>query len=158
MKSKFEDNVASEIPKTRSSTEPDLPWKVSSDEIEALAPKDDEYRAAMTGTPPLKVRAIFLILLVVTIFIATWTILTDIAIENGKMQGDIMMKEKAASALKSDLEKSANEKAVLSENAAKLEKRVSDLSEQKEVYTAVIETLTKKTDETMSKDEAEPKE
>ena len=147
MKSKFEDNVASDIPKTRNANEPDLPWQVSADEVAEIGGGDAALKAAINASPPLKVRPVFLILLIVTIFVSTLCVVMDITIENATIQTDIMKKERVAAALKTDLDKTMFEKKVLSDNAVKLEKRVSDLNEQKEVYTAVIETLTKKGDE-----------
>ncbi|MEI6863556.1 MAG: hypothetical protein WCK38_04055, partial [Candidatus Omnitrophota bacterium] len=43
-----------------------------------------------------------------------------------------------------DLDKVAAEKTALENSASQLEKRVGDLSAQKELFTAVLESLTKK--------------
>jgi chromosome segregation ATPase len=65
-------------------------------------------------------------------------------------------KEAAVSTLKTNLEKAANEKTVMSQNMSQLEKRVSELNAQKEIYTTVIESLTKKGEEVAAdKDKAE---
>ena len=136
MSSKFDDNVAQDIPKTRECAEPELPWKLSSEEITRIEATDEAYKTAVTAAPPLRVRAIFVVLLVVAIFVTILNSVVNMAIDNSDMQMGM-----------AKLEKADKEKAVLIENAAKLEKRVSDLSAQKELYTAVIETLTKKTDE-----------
>lgn len=150
MKTRFDDNVAQKIPRTKDLAEPELPWKLSDGEMSKIEAGDNEARAALTAASPLHVRAIFVALLVVTIFVVVLNGIVNVAIENSDMQTDILRKEHQVSAAKSELEKAVNEKAVLNENATKLEKRVSDLSAQKELYTAVIETLTKKTDEPLT--------
>ena len=136
MTTKFDDNVAREMPKTKDSAEPGLPWKLSSEEIDRIEATDQAHKTTITNAPPLHVRAIFVVLLVVAIFVTILNSVVNMAIDNSDMQVGM-----------AKLEKVAREKTALSENAAKLEKRVNDLSAQKELYTAVIETLTKKTDE-----------
>ena len=49
-----------------------------------------------------------------------------------------------------DLDKADAEKTALEHNASQLEKRVNDLSAQKELFTAVLESLTKKGDEVLA--------
>ena len=152
MKTKFEENVASQIPKTRAAGEPELPWKVTDEDMTAVETADEDYKAAMTGTPPLQARAIFVILLVVSIFVVVLNTVINIAIDNSDMQLLTLKKERQVSTLKGKLQKTEGEKATMSGNAVVLEKKVSDLNAQKELYTAVIETLTKKTDEPQIKE------
>ena len=152
MKTKFEETVASEIPKTRPEGEPGLPWKVTDEEMDKVGAVDEEYKEVVTGAPPLHARAIFVILLVVSIFVVVMNTVIGIAIDNSEMQLAALRKAQQVSTLKGQLQKSASEKAVVSDNASKLEKKVSDLNAQKELYTAVIETLTKKTDEPQPKE------
>lgn len=150
MKTKFDNNVAHDIPKTKPISEPSLPWKLSDEEISTIEATDEEYKAAVTAAPPLHVRAIFMVLLVVSIFVAILNSVVNIAIDNSEMQLGISRKERQVVAFKGALDKASGEKVALNENAVKLERRVSDLNAQKELYTAVIETLTKKTDEPQS--------
>ena len=152
MKTKFEETVASEIPKTRPGGEPELPWKVTDEEMSKVAAVDEEYKEVVTGAPPLHARAIFVILLVVSIFVVVLNTVISIAIDNSEMQLTALRKGQQVSTLKGQLQKSASEKAAVSDNASRLEKKVSDLNAQKELYTAVIETLTKKTDEPQPKE------
>ena len=152
MKTKFEETVASEIPKTRPEGEPGLPWKVTDEEMDKVGAVDEEYKEVVTGAPPLHARAIFVILLVVSIFVVVMNTVISTAIDNSEMQLAALRKAQQVSTLKGQLQKSASEKAVVSDNASKLEKKVSDLNAQKELYTAVIETLTKKTDEPQPKE------
>jgi septal ring factor EnvC (AmiA/AmiB activator) len=146
MKKKFESNVASEIPKTKTH-EPELPWKISSDDPAMAGPKNDDLNAAFSGTAPLRTRAIFLILLVATMFLVTSLLIFNSTTENDMMRQDIQKREKEIYAVKTDLEKLAMEKDNLSVSSAQLEKKVTDLTAQKELFTNVIESLTKKSDE-----------
>ena len=152
MKTKFEETVASEIPKTRPEGEPGLPWKVTDEEMGRVEAVDAAYKEVVTGAPPLHARAIFVILLVVSIFVVVLNTVISIAIDNSEMQLAALRKVQQVSTLKGQLQKSASEKAAVSDNASKLEKKVGDLNAQKELYTAVIETLTKKTDEPQPKE------
>ncbi|MCM8760671.1 MAG: hypothetical protein NC938_07225 [Candidatus Omnitrophica bacterium] len=147
MKTRFDENVAAEIPKTRSPQEPELPWKVTEEEISKVEGVDEDYKVAISGTPPLHARAIFIVLLVVSIFIAVLNSVISTAIENSEIQLEAIKKERQVSSLKDKLQRIQTEKAILSDNAAKLEKKVNDLNAQKELYASVIETLTKKTDD-----------
>lgn len=147
MKTKFDENVAAEIPKTRSGQEPELPWKVTDEEIGKAEAADEEYKEAVDGTPPLHARAIFIILLVISIFIAIVNAVLNIAIENSEIQLEAIRKERRVESLQQELARTESAKTTLSENAAQLERKVSELSEQKELYTSVIETLTKRPDD-----------
>ncbi len=149
MKTKFDDNVAQNMPITKNSSEPELPWKLSESEINSIEANDENYKTAITA-PPLQVRAVFVVLLVVAIFAVILNSIAGVAIDNAEMQSNISIKEKQVSSIQAALEKAALEKAVLNDTTIKLEKRVNDLSAQKELYSAVIETLTKKTDDALS--------
>ena len=147
MKTKFDDNVAQNIPITKNSAEPELPWKLSDSEINSIEANDENYKTAITA-PPLQVRAIFMVLLVAAIFAVILNSIAGVAIDNAEMQSNILNKEKQVTSIQAALEKTALEKEALNDTAVKLEKRVNDLNAQKELYSAVIETLTKKTDDT----------
>lgn len=147
MKKKFESNVASEIPKTKLH-EPGLPWKLTDEDMEAMGPKDTEYKSALSGTPPLKTRAIFLIMLVIAVFVIVSLIVINTTMENENIRRVMMKKDKEMAAVKTSLEKVAVEKESLNKNAVTLEKKVNDLTAQKELFATVIESLTKKADET----------
>jgi len=149
MKTKFDDNVAQNIPVTKNSVEPELPWKLSESEITRIEATDEEHKDAITA-PPLHVRAIFVVLLVLAIFIVILCSKVNVVSDNTEMRIDMSKKEKQVASIQTALANVASEKAALSDTAAKLEKRVNDLNAQKELYTAVIETLTKKTDDTQA--------
>lgn len=146
MKTKFDDNVAQNIPVTKNSAEPELPWKLSESEITRIEATDEEHKSAITA-PPLHVRAIFVVFLVLAIFVAILNSIVNFAIDNTEMRANMSKKEKEVASIQTALANAASEKAALNDTAAKLEKRVNDLNAQKELYTAVIETLTKKTDD-----------
>lgn len=150
---KFETNVATELPKTRTG-EPTLPWKLNDEDLDRLGAQDGSEKAADIASPPLKTRAIFPILLVLTIFVLLSQIVLNAYIENNGMQQSAAKKARELAALKADLAQAADEKnrlsenaARLGENAARLEKKIEDLKEQKELFTAALESLTKKNDE-----------
>jgi len=147
MNKKFEANVASELPKTRRN-EPGLPWKLNADDLNHIDIERDEYRLAASGSPPLKTRGIFLIMLVLAVFGAVSYMVTNAVMENEKMRLSIETAQSKVSALKADLQKVVEEKNAVAQNTNQLEKRVNDLTAQKELFTSVIETLTKKGDET----------
>ena len=143
MKEKFEANVATEIPKTKLH-EPGLPWKLTEDEVGQIGSRDDDFRAAVSGAAPLKARAPFLVLLVVTIFGITTYLVANSVIENQTMRDNITKKEGELFLAQSNLSKTAAEKDAVTKNSAQLEKKVSDLMAQKRLFTSVIESLTKK--------------
>lgn len=149
MKTKFDDNVAQNIPVTKNSAEPELPWKLSESEITRIEATDEEHKGAITA-PPLHVRAIFVVLLMLAIFVVVLNSMVNVVIDNTEMQLNMSEKAKQVASIQAALANAASEKAVLSDTTVKLEKRVNDLNAQKELYAAVIETLIKKTDDTQA--------
>ena len=146
MKKKFEENVASQIPETKSE-EPLLPWKVKESDIEKIESENQGYKDLSQDRPPLKTRPVFLALLIMAIFATALLMIASIATENDRIKIGISEKEKEAAALQVDLDKAAEEKAELENSASQLEKRVDDLSAQKKLFTAVLESLTRKPDD-----------
>jgi len=146
MKAKFEKNVAKEMPKTKS-REPELPWKVDSDDIARIKSADADYDSISRETSPLKVRAGFLIALIVAIFITGSYLVMNVSVENGNIRLDMSKNTEMLSDLQNNLEKVASEKTYLSESFSQLEKRVVDVSAQNELFTTVIESLTTKDEE-----------
>lgn len=146
MKKKFESNVAAEIPKTKLH-EPKLPWKITADDLSGTASKADSYKSVLAGAPPFRTRAAFLLILVAAVFIAVSILVMNAVSENEKVRKDMVKKEALLTSMKTDLDKLSSEKEALSKNSASLEKKVNDLSAQKELFTSVIESLTKKSDE-----------
>ena len=149
MNTKFDDNVAQDIPVTKDSSEPGLPWKISEAEIDRIEAAGQDNRSAMTA-PPLQVRAVFVVLLVVAIFVVIMNSMVNVVMDNKQIQLNISSKDRLVASIQTELDKAANQTKVMSDNTEKLEKRINDLSAQKELYTAVIETLTKKTDDTQT--------
>lgn len=147
MKTKFETNVAADIPKTKMSKEPGLPWKINNSDLEQVGSIEEAYKDVVAGAPPLKVRAIFLVLLLVTVFITTVYYVSVMIMENEKTLAGIKEKELAVSALQTNMEKLKGEKEILNSGVTQLEKKVKDLNAQKELFTTVIESLSKKGEE-----------
>ncbi|MFA5144294.1 MAG: hypothetical protein WC522_09075 [Candidatus Omnitrophota bacterium] len=143
MKEKFEANVATEIPKTKLH-EPVLPWKLTQDEVAQIGPQDDELKIAMTGASPLKTRAPFLIALIVAIFVLTAYLILNAAMENERMRGNIARKDGELSLAQINVMKALAEKDAVNKSSSQLEKKISDLTAQKQLFASVIESLTKK--------------
>lgn len=147
MKTKFEANVAQEMPKTRMSTEPGLPWKLNPEDLEKVSLAKDDYKTAVTGTPPLRTRPAFLIVLLALIFITVMYFVSLMVTDNENAHSIVQKTEASMATLQTTMEKINNDKNVLSENIGQLEKRVGELNAQKELFATVIESLTKKADE-----------
>jgi hypothetical protein len=156
VKKKFEDNVAGEIPNT-GSEEPALPWKIDEEALAKIDSDSPGYSEIERGEPPLKTRPVVLVTLLIAVFATVLVMIAGTATENDRVKISISEKEKEAAALQVDLEKAAatlqstaekaaEEKAALEKSASKLEQRVNDLSAQKELFTAVLESLVKKED------------
>ena len=146
MKQKFETAVASDIPKTKL-YEPDLPWKLSEDEMKKISSRADDLKAAASGMPPLKTRAPFLILLVVTVFGITTYLVTNMVVENEKMRSNIAKKEIELSLVQINLVRAVAEKNIVNKNSSQLKKKISNLTAQKRIFASIIESLIKKDEE-----------
>ncbi len=155
MKTKFETNVAAELPKTRMSQEPGLPWKLDPEDLEKVSAGKDEYKAAISGAFPLKTRPVFLIVLLAAIFAAITYFVSLVLTDSANTHTVADNKEVTMLSMQTTLGKINNEKNTLSENIGQLEKRVSELNAQKELFATVIESLTKKTDDAVGQSETE---
>ncbi len=152
MKTKFESNVATQIPKTKMSQEPQLPWDVARYDTEQDAsPSEDNAKLLTAGMGLFGVRPVFLVLMLVCLFAVTAYVFGRAAEDNQKARAQVQKKEKLAaslqkniSMLKVNLDQSAIEKDVLEERASRLEKDISDLEIQNKTFMTVIESLSKK--------------
>lgn len=144
MKTRFEANVASEVPKTKASQEPDLPWKVRDEDLDEVVASEAEYNKAVTGTSPFKTRAVFIIALLVTIFGAVVYYSSMVVVDKEEAKGLYVAKEKTVTTLRSELEKISSQNEALNKSISDFEEHVKELNSQKELFTAVIESLTKK--------------
>jgi len=143
MKKKFEDNVAGTEPRAKTG-EPSLPWKIEEKELTGMETREGEYAALSSGEAPLATRPVFLVMLVITIFFAALYMVAIMAGENEVIKLGISAKEKEAAELQVNIDKINTEKGILEQSSEQLEKRIGDLSAQKELFTAVLESLTKK--------------
>jgi hypothetical protein len=146
MKKKFETNVAAELPKTRT-REPNLPWKLNDQDLAELGEGSLDHKADIIAAEPLKTRALFPILLVLVIFVAALNMMAGIYIDSENARSASIKRDGELAILKSDLNKAVTEKAEIGESAARLEKKIEDLKDQKELFTAALESLTRKSDE-----------
>ena len=146
MKKKFETNVAVDIPKTKL-REPELPWKLSDEEAGQTSVTGGDLKEATSGASPLRTRAPFLILLLVTVFGITTYLVGNAVVENEKIRGNIARKENELSLVHMDLVKAVAEKDFVNKNSAQLEKKIGDLTAQKQLFASIIESLTKKGEE-----------
>ena len=146
MKEKFERNVATDIPKTRLH-EPSLPWKLTEEDAPGDIRTGNNLKAGVSPSSPFKVRAIFPVLLVIAIFGVTAYLISGAFLENEKMHSNIVKKEGELSLMQISLMKTSAEKEIIAKNSAQLEKKVNDLTAQKELFASVIESLTKKGEE-----------
>lgn len=157
MKSKFETNVAVDIPKTKLH-EPELPWKLREEDVGHLGPKDDDMKSLKSGAAPLKTRPVFLILLVISIFGMSAYLITGAITENDRMRANVDRKNSEISLMRTNLSKAVADKDAIKKGASRLQKKISDLMAQKQLFASVIESLTKKGDDTEMdrKEEAAP--
>ncbi|OGW84652.1 MAG: hypothetical protein A2987_02660 [Omnitrophica bacterium RIFCSPLOWO2_01_FULL_45_10] len=151
MRKKFESNVAQEIPKTKLN-EPELPWKITDEDLEQIVSKDEGYEALTKDTSPLKARAIFLIALVSAVFLFIVNLAADFMTANENMRTEMIKRSLDTNTLQYNLQKAVAEKAQAGERATQLEKKVEDLNAQKALFTDVIESLTKKGEDVPSED------
>lgn len=142
MKKKFEDNVAGRTPDA-GSKEPALPWKIDESELAGVESSNEDYGAIERGEPPFKTRPVLLAVLLIAVFAFAILTLTDVTFENDRIKAGISEKEKEASALQSELEKASSAAEELRRSASELEKKLGDLSAQKELFTAVLESVAK---------------
>lgn len=143
MKKKFESNVASEIPRTKLH-EPELPWKLNEDDMAQASSRDDDVKSLISGAPPLKTSVPVIVLLVIAIFGITAYLVVSAMTDNERMRSNIARKEGELSLVQMSLVRVAAEKEAFSKNTAQLEKKVSDLTAQKQLFANIIESLTKK--------------
>lgn len=152
MKTKFESNVATQIPKTKMSQEPQLPWDVVRYDTEQdVPPSEDNAKLLTAGRGLFGVRPVFLVLMLMCLFAVTAYVFGRAAEDNQRVRAQVQKKEELAaslqkniSTLKVNLDQSAIEKDVLEERASRLEEDVSNLETQNKTFITVIENLSKK--------------
>jgi hypothetical protein len=145
MKKKFEDNVASSTVKTKTE-EPSLPWKIGEADLAGIQAREGDFAALSSEEAPLKTRPVFLVILVVAVFFTTLYMVAVMAGENENIKLDVSAKEKEAAELQVNINKVSAEKAALEKSSSQLEKRFGDITAQKELFAAVLESLAKKDD------------
>ncbi len=147
MKTKFESNVATQIPKTRMAREPRLPWEVRKEDLIGSSFLEERSNDLIATKTLLGTRPVFLAMLLVFIFVSTFSIFLYTAQRNESARMEIERKEETQVLLLSSLEKVVDEKQVLKEKAVQLEKEIEDLNTQNKTFITVIENLSKKDEE-----------
>lgn len=147
MKTKFESNVATQIPKTKMAYEPQLPWEISNYNSQQSGSLEDTAQSVVIGKVPLGVRPIFLVMLLVVLFVGTICMFVRTTEENEKVRMDILKKEKIALLLQAGLKKAVKEKDVLKKKAVRLEKDLADLGIRNKTFITVIENLSRRVEE-----------
>ncbi len=113
MKTKFESNVATQIPKTKMAHEPQLPWELSKYDLQESESLEDTTQSVIIGQVPFGIRPAFLITLLVVIFLGTSYVFVGAVKENEKVHMDILKKERVALMLRAGLEKTINQEHIL---------------------------------------------
>lgn len=146
MKTKFETNVASKTPKEKQE-EPGLPWQVGAEDIEKAAGPEGAGSLAALGVSPFKTRAEVLVIVLGVIFIVTISFVSFMKKETLRTKNEVAMKEEAVSALESRVNKLNDENSAMNSSLTDLEKRLSELTVQKELFTDVLDGLVQNPDE-----------
>jgi len=154
MKTKFEANVATEIPKTRTGNEPRLPWDIRGGDIERAALSGGSFSSLQSAKGPLGIRPVYLIALLMAVFIAIGYTFFTLEEKNKTTLLEIEKKDQTQNVLLGSLKKAVNEKELLNKKttdlerrAAALEKNLTELTEQNKVFVSVIENLSKADEE-----------
>ncbi len=148
MKTKFESNVAAQIPKTRSSHEPQLPWEISKYDIDQNGFLEDAAQSLADEKVPFGIRPVFLAVLLIFMFAGTVHLLVRATEENKKVYMNMLKKKKMTALLQSSLEKEVEENDVLRERTTRLEKNLATLNIWNKTFITVIENMSRRVDGT----------
>jgi hypothetical protein len=141
MEKKFDSNVATQIPKTRMTHEPRLPWEVTQDDLDGSQFVDSGLQSASLGKAPFGIKPVALIVILIFIFVATLSAFLFMAQINKKAKAEIEIAEAEKALFISSLKATANEAKALKEKNAQLEKSMTVLDTQNKDFMAVIKNL-----------------
>jgi len=148
MDKKFDSNVATQIPKTKMTHEPRLPWEVTQDDLDGSQFADSGLQTAELGKTPLGIKPVFLIAMLIFIFVSTLSAFFFMAQISKKAKAEIQKSETQKALLMGNLAEAANKARILKEKNAQLEKSMTvldtqnkDLTEQNKDFMAVIKSL-----------------
>jgi len=144
MNTKFETNVATQIPKTKSSHEPRLPWEVTQKDLDSIQVDDLARKAAVIGKAPFGIKPIYVILLILAtvafILSASFSVvqsnkkarlnLQDTKQQNIMLIGKLQRTEKDLKSTLADKTHLEKQNSLLENNVANLETQSTTLNDQ----------------------------
>lgn len=141
MKKKFESNVATQVPKTQMTHEPQLPWEIRGedllgDEFERGPSRDEAIRKA-----PLGIKPAFLIFLLIFIFVSMLSVFLFAVSTSKSISGKAQEMEDERTMLFGNLRAAAHDLKIQKEKNVQLEKNRDDLRVQNKELMTVIKTL-----------------
>ncbi len=147
MEKKFDSNVATQIPKTKMTHEPYLPWNVTQSDLVGNQFEDFVQTAPM-GKTPLGIKPVYLILIIVSIFLCVLSMFFIMAQSNKKIMAQVQKAEEERILLVEELREASNEANVLKSKVGALEKNIvvldtynKSLTEQNEDFVTIIKKM-----------------
>lgn len=134
MGKKFDANVATQLPKTKVTYEPHLPWNVTQNDLVGNQ-FENSVQATPMGKAPLGIKPLYLILIIVFIFLCVLSVFFITVKSNEKIKAQIQKAEEARALLVDQLRETANEANILKGKVDALEKNIIALDIQNENLT-----------------------
>lgn len=154
MDKKFDSNVATQIPKTKMTYEPQLPWNVTQSDLVGNQFVDSVQTTPM-GKVPLGVKPMYLIMLIASIFLCALSVFIFTAQSNIKVKAQVQRAEEEKALLVDQLKETANEASALKGKVETLESSIvvldiqnKNLTEQNKDFMTVIKRMSKNEEET----------
>lgn len=154
MDKKFDSNVATQIPKTKMTYEPQLPWNVTQSDLVGNQFVDSVQTTPM-GKVPLGVKPMYLIMLIALIFLCALSVFIFTAQSNTKVKAQVQRAEEEKALLVDQLKETANEANALKGKVETLESSIvvlgiqnKNLTEQNKDFMTVIKRMSENEEET----------
>lgn len=144
MKKKFESNVATQVPKTQMTHEPQLPWEIRTEDLMGDEFEGGPSRAEAMEKSLLGIKPVFLIGLLIFIFASMLAVFFFSASMSKNVGEKIQEMEDERTMLLGNLRESAHNQEILKEKNTQLEKARDDLNVQNKELMTVIKTLSEK--------------
>ena len=153
MDKKFDSNVAAQIPKTKVTHEPHLPWNVTQNDLVG-SQFENSLQSTPMGKAPLGIKSPYLIALIVLIFLCALSALIFTVQSNEKVKAQVQRAEEEKALLLGDLRGVVNEASVLKGKVVALEGSMvvldvqnKNLTEQNRDFMAVIKKMSENEEE-----------
>ena len=147
MEKKFDSNVATQIPKTKVTYEPHLPWNVTQNDLVGNQ-FEDSVQATPMGKAPLGIKPGYLILIIVFIFLCILSVFLITVQSNTKVKAQVQRAEEERALLVEELRETANEANALKGKVGALEKNIvvldthnKNLTEQNKGFMTIIKKM-----------------